>query len=77
MLYVLRGMFDMRFCVHQLRIIRVDERKRELQTQEHGGPLRDGNHLLQVKQEPDGTCQYTDVVEIAAGLLTPAAWLIA
>lgn len=63
--------------MHELRITRVDDQRREIQTTEHGGLLRVWNHTIRV--EPDGVarCRYTDRVEIEAGLLTPMVWLVA
>lgn len=61
---------------HELRIVRVCERSREIYTNERGGPVTVWNHLIRVEPEEGGGCRYTDEVEVRAGLLTAPSWLL-
>lgn len=63
--------------VHELRVVRVDERQRELYTNEGGGPMPTWNHRITVACLADTRCRYTDAVEIGAGRLTPLVWMYA
>lgn len=56
---------------------RVDARRRTIQTREHDALVAKWDHLIEVKPLADGTCRYTDDIEIKAGVLTPAVWLFA
>ena len=62
---------------HHLRIVRVDERKRELISKEHGGFVRQWNHRITIEPQLTQRCRYTDEIEIRAGLLTPVVWVFA
>lgn len=56
---------------------RVDSRRRTIQTREHDALVARWDHRIQVRPLADGRCQYTDEIEINAGLLTPLVWLFA
>lgn len=58
---------------HTIRVLRVDDRAREIETEEHGGPLRSWHHVLQVEPGPGHGSRYTDTVDVDAGRLTPLA----
>jgi ligand-binding SRPBCC domain-containing protein len=62
---------------HSLRVIRVDEDKRELVSNETGGPVERWNHMLKVKPISGTLSLYTDEIEIRAGSLTPLLWVFA
>lgn len=62
---------------HELRVIRVDDRRRELHTNEGGGFISRWNHVIRIEAGEEDCCRYTDKIEIKAGLLTPAVWLYA
>lgn len=62
---------------HTLRFERVDHRNRQIQTREHSWLMRRWDHLISVGETLDGRTQYTDVVELDAGLATPLVWLFA
>lgn len=62
---------------HDLHLVRVDDARRELYSNECGGPLRAWNHRITVEPTGADRCRYTDVVEIDAGLLTPLVWVVA
>jgi hypothetical protein len=55
----------------------VDNEKRELYSNEGGGLIPVWNHLITVKPVNENECQYADIVNIGAGLLTPVIWLYA
>ena len=62
---------------HTLRIVRVDEERMELVSEEKGGPVRRWNHRISLEELPGGRCRYTDEIDIRAGVLTPAVWAFA
>jgi hypothetical protein len=62
---------------HQVRVIRVDESQRAINTEEDGGLVRVWNHQIRVEPLSDVECRYTDRIELQAGLLTPGVWLFA
>ena len=63
---------------HRLTIETIDEVDRRVQSDESSVLLRSWRHLITVEPRSCGGCQYTDVVEIDAGLLTPvvAMWAV-
>ncbi len=62
---------------HTLRIIRIDDDKTELASEEAGGLIKRWNHLKWVEKESEQSCIYTDEIDINAGLLTFFVWLYA
>lgn len=62
---------------HRITVIRIDEAAMEMLTHESGMLTRTWNHLLQIRAIDVGAVEYTDSVEIRAGLLTPLVWLFA
>jgi hypothetical protein len=56
---------------------RIDQESREIQTREFDALIRRWDHRIQVQPAGQGTCRYTDDVEIQAGVLTPVVWLFA
>lgn len=60
---------------HELRILRVDEQKREIYTNEKGGFIKVWNHLIKIVPDGESRCRYTDQIEVDAGLLTLPVWL--
>jgi len=56
---------------HHIAIRRVDDDGRVLQTQEHGGVVRQWDHTITVEPRGSGS-RYTDSVIIDAGVFTPA-----
>jgi hypothetical protein len=57
--------------VHHLTVERLDETRRELHSDEHGGLVRSWRHLIRVTPLDDGRCRYEDHIEIDAGAVTP------
>lgn len=62
---------------HEIRIVSLDEERREILTEEGGGPMRLRRHRIQLHPLSEGRCRYTDRVEIEAGVLTPGFWIFA
>lgn len=63
--------------MHHLRVERVNEATCEIQSREHGGFIATWDHLIHVKEIPDGHAHYTDQIVIKAGLFTPLVYLFA
>jgi hypothetical protein len=57
--------------VHHLTVERLDETRRELCSDEHGGLIRSWRHLIRVTPLDDGRCRYEDRIELDAGVATP------
>jgi hypothetical protein len=57
--------------VHHLTVESIDDRRRELLSDEHGGAIRSWRHLIKVTPLAGDRCRYEDRVEIDAGSLTP------
>lgn len=62
---------------HKVRVVRVDEAEREIETEEHGGLVSAWNHRMHVEAVSTVESRYTDTIELRAGLLTPVAWSFA
>lgn len=56
---------------HHLRIHRIDDEHRTLESREHGGAVRTWNHVITVTPLDGDRCRYEDVIDIDAGVLTP------
>jgi len=57
--------------VHELRVVRVDDHKREIYSNEGDRLVPVWNHLVKIESVSDTRCRYTDEIEIGAGFLTP------
>ena len=62
---------------HHVQVVRVDEARGEIETNESGGLVRVWNHRMRVEPVSETTCRYTDRIELEAGILTPLVWLFA
>ena len=62
---------------HHLHLVCVDEKRREILSQERGGFIRAWNHRIHIEPENTVRCRYTDEIEIRAGVLTPLVWAFA
>lgn len=62
---------------HQLRLVQVDERERQLLSHEHGGLVRRWNHRIKIDEDGAQQCHYIDEIDLDAGPLTPLIWLFA
>jgi ligand-binding SRPBCC domain-containing protein len=56
---------------HEIRIVKLDEEGRRIETAEGGGAVRTWNHVIAVDPAGDGRTRYSDRIEIGAGPLTP------
>lgn len=67
------------FSRHRITVESIDHQRRSVQSDESGGPIRSWRHLITVEpvEGDPGRSRYTDVIEIRAGLLTPAVALFA
>ncbi|MHA7652271.1 SRPBCC family protein [Mycobacterium sp. ML4] len=55
---------------HTIEVVDVDEASFTIRTHEYGGILKAWNHTLHVEPLQEGSCRYSDTVDIDAGLLT-------
>ena len=62
---------------HTLHVARIDDRVKELYSNEKGGLARTWNHLISMEPTGDNRCRYTDRIEIDAGIFTGLVWLYA
>ena len=62
---------------HYVTFTTIDEGKRELKTEEFGGPIKSWKHTMILRDTPVGTCFYTDHIVIDAGWKTLWIWLFA
>jgi hypothetical protein len=58
-------------------VVRVDEDKRELITDERGGLVEQWKHVRKVEPISASRSQYTDEIEIRTCYLTPLLWAFA
>jgi hypothetical protein len=63
--------------MHEIRIARLDEAHREIETTEHGGSVKRWNHRITVDERGPWRSRYTDEIDIDAGLVTPLIWAYA
>ncbi len=63
--------------VHEMRVVRLDDRNREIYTNEGGGLVPVWNHRITITAVSEASCRYTDEIEIRAGFLTPLVCLYA
>lgn len=59
------------FSRHTLRVSRIDDSGMTLSSRESGGLLRRWNHDIVVRRINDARCNYTDRIDIDAGIFTP------
>lgn len=62
---------------HVIEVKVVDAEAREIYTNEHGSLARTWNHRIRLEAHDGTTIEYTDQIEIHAGVLTPLIWLFA
>ncbi len=56
---------------HYLRVVKLDDHRKELYSNEKGGPIKIWNHLIKIEPGTNQRCKYIDQIEIRAGLFTP------
>lgn len=62
---------------NRLRIVRIEKEKLKLASEEGGGIIQQWNHRMLVERKTAQRCQYTDEIEIRAGVLTVVIWAYA
>jgi ligand-binding SRPBCC domain-containing protein len=62
---------------HRIHVVQLDDERKEIRTEEQGGPVRDWRHRITVDSEGWGSTRYMDEIEIKAGVLTPLVWIYA
>lgn len=62
---------------HRLRLVRMDDARRELLSRERGGFVRSWEHRIGIEPEGPHRCRYTDEVGIEAGIFAAAVWAFA
>ncbi len=65
------------FSKHRLHVARIDDAAMTLSSQESGGLIRRWNHDIIVTPRDEASCEYRDVIDIDAGIFTPAIALYA
>ena len=65
------------FGVRSLVFEKVDQEQQIIQTREHDPLIQKWDHCIRVQTLEPGRCQYSDEVEIDAGILTLPVWLFA
>jgi hypothetical protein len=59
---------------HEIRIVRIDDEARRIETDEHGGGVKTWRHRISIDPHGAGRAYYTDRIEIDAGPITPLIW---
>jgi hypothetical protein len=62
---------------HTITIERIDQNHCEIHSREHNRLVKRWDHVIRVETAGEGTCRYSDEIEIEAGLLTPLVRLFA
>ncbi len=62
---------------HCIRLVKVDKRSNRIESREKGRLARVWNHTITFHQSGDRKVQYTDEIEIKAGILTPVIFVFA
>ncbi|MGM0403453.1 MAG: hypothetical protein ACQEQN_07035, partial [Thermodesulfobacteriota bacterium] len=62
---------------HTIQLVKIDKADNTISSKESGMLARVWNHDITFRETDSGKVQYTDKIEIRAGLLSPAIWLFA
>ncbi len=62
---------------HIVRVVDVDERDMQIETEEHGGFVTKWRHVMHLIENYPGECQLVDTIDIKAGWRTPFVCLFA
>lgn len=65
------------FGDHFIRLVEIDHNEKTIISNEHGKFIKVWNHTIRLKPIDDHAIDYTDEVEIEAGILTLPVWLFA
>ena len=61
----------------RVEVVRLDPARREIETEEAGGPVRRWRHRVRISPVSAQGCRYRDDILIDAGALTAPLWLLA
>jgi len=59
---------------HRIRVVTIDRNENKIESQESGLLASVWNHTILFRQTDRKSVQYTDIIEVKAGLLTPFIW---
>ncbi len=62
---------------HFINLVELNNEEKRIVSKEHGTLAKVWNHIIKLNPIDDHTIEYTDEVEIKAGVLTIPIWLIA
>tara|TARA_B100000508_G_scaffold115566_1_gene94678 strand:- start:3742 stop:4182 length:441 start_codon:yes stop_codon:yes gene_type:complete len=62
---------------HYVQFMEVNPAVRVIETMEWGGPITRWNHTMSLIEVSSNECEYTDAIEIQAGLMTIPVWAFA
>lgn len=65
------------FSYHRLTVALINEEATTLSSTEHGGLIRHWNHDIVITPLTERSCTYRDIIDIDAGVFTPAVALYA
>lgn len=60
---------------HFIRVVEINQKKKTIVSNEHGNLTKVWNHIIKIVPINDQSIEYTDEIEIKAGLLTLSIWL--
>jgi len=60
---------------HQIHFVKI--RNFTLVTNERGGLVKQWDHTIKIASTTENKCQYTDIVDVSAGMFTPVIFLFA
>jgi len=62
---------------HFIKVVEINQEKKIIVSNEHGNLTKVWNHIIKIVPIDDQNINYTDEIEIKAGLLTLSIWLFA
>ena len=61
--------------MHTIKLVKIDKTENMIISQENGQLAKVWNHTISFQEEKPRVLNYTDEIEIRAGILTPGIWL--
>ena len=62
---------------HFIKLAEINQNKKNIVSKEHGKLTKVWNHIIKIVPIDDQNIEYTDKIEIKAGVLTLSIWLFA
>ena len=62
---------------HFIKLVELNKEEKKIVSNEHGNLTKVWNHIIKLKPIDEQTIEYTDEIEIKAGILTFSIWLFA